>query len=90
MAVIHEVAFRRDAKIIRGDVEFLDGKQLGKFGLRPAIEFAFVTFAVGVLGGLKSAAGMRQVAQNVIQNIAGGGGVKRLRRRDEPQRFPGG
>ena len=62
MAVVNEIALRRDAKIFRGHVEFLDRQQLGKLFLRPTIKFPLVAFAVGVLGGKKSAAGMLHVA----------------------------
>ena len=70
MAVVNEIALRRDAKIFCRDVEFLDREQLGKSVLRPAVKLSLMTFAVGVLGGKKAAIGVRQVAQNVIQNVA--------------------
>ena len=70
MAVVNEVSCRRDAKIFCRDIEFLNGQKFRKFILRPAIEFPLVTFAVGIFGGEKSTAGMRHVAQNIIQNVA--------------------
>ena len=76
MAVIHKVSVLRDAEMLCRDDEFLWRKQLGKFVVRPAIEFSFLPFAVGVLGGKKSATRMRHVAEDVVQNIFCGGGVR--------------
>ena len=46
MAVVQEIARRRDAEIFCGDVEFLDGEQLGKFGLRPTVKFPLVALSL--------------------------------------------
>ena len=42
MAVVNEIALRRNAEIFYGHVEFLDGEQLGQFVLRPAVKFPLV------------------------------------------------
>src|SRR5438045_3115085 len=57
IAVIDEVSLLGDAKIFHGDFEFVWAEEPFQFGARPAIEFAFLAFAVGVLGGIKSALG---------------------------------
>ena len=88
MAVVNEIAFPGDSEIARRNVEFLRREQFRQFLVRPAIELPLVAFAVGVLGGIKSAVRMRHVAQDVIENVAGGVGVIRFLRRAAHSRFP--
>ena len=42
----------------------------------PEIKFTFLSFAVGVLGRIKSALRRREISQGVCQNFFGGIGVK--------------
>ena len=70
MAVIHKVSSLRNAEVARGYVEFLGRQQLRQLIVRPAVEFPLVAFAVGVLGGIESAVGMRHVAQDVGEDVA--------------------
>src|SRR5208282_4353745 len=83
MAVVNEVSFLCDSEAVRSDVEFSRRKQFLQFRARPAIELALVPFAVGIFGGIESAGGMRHVAQDVIEDVAGDGGVIRFLRRGE-------
>src|SRR6476646_75997 len=70
MAVIDKIAGFRNTEIARGNFEFLRREEFRKFLTRPAIEFAFVSFAVGVLSGIETTFGMGHIAQDIIENVA--------------------
>ena len=75
MTVVNEIALVGDAEMADRHIEFLDGEQFRKLVFRPAIKFSFVSFAVGVFGGIKPAVRMRHVAQDVIKDVAHSVGV---------------
>ncbi len=76
MAVVNKIAFPGDSEMARRNVEFFRRKQFRQFIVRPAIELALMPFAVGVLGGIKTALRMRHVAQDIIKDVPGGVGVE--------------
>ena len=93
MTVVNKVSFLGNSEMARRNVEFFRRKQFRQFFVRPAIELALVPFAVGILGGIEPAVRMRHVAEDVIKNVAGGGGVIRFLRRGElrePNTFSAG
>ena len=70
VAVVHEVALGGDAEVADGNFEFMGRQQLRHLLARPAIEFAFLAFAVGVFSGIESAFRMRHIAQHVADDVA--------------------
>src|ERR1019366_261876 len=83
MTVVGEIARFSDAEVTHGCFEFIRCQQFLQFRSRPAVKLSLVTFAVGVFGGVKTAVRMRHVAQDVIENVAGDGGVFCSFRRDD-------
>ena len=75
VAVILEIAFLRDAVMANHEGKFLSGEQFGKLGFGPAIEFAFVPFAIGILGGIPAAIGVGHITRQIAHHIAHYGGV---------------
>ena len=78
MAVVNEVALLGDAEVADRHLELLGREQLRQLGAGPAVELALVALAVGVLGGVEAAVGMRHVAQHVIEDVARDLGVAGL------------
>src|SRR5882672_2433474 len=70
MAVIDKITLLGDAEIADRQLELLRRQQARKFRARPAVELAFVPFAVRIFGGIKAALGMGHVAQDVIEDVA--------------------
>src|ERR1043166_1556340 len=64
IAVIDKVPLLGHTKIFHSHFEFVRAEEPFHFSARPAIELAFLAFAVGVLGGIKSALGAGHVAEN--------------------------
>ena len=73
--MIEEIAFLGDAKNCTATLNSSGVSKLGHFRARPAVEFSFLAFAVGIFGGIKSAFGMGHVAEHIADNIARDVGV---------------
>ena len=75
MTVINEIAFGGNAIVMGRHIIFLRAQKLGEFRFGPTIKLSFLAFAVGVLGGIKSALRVRHIPQDIVQNVPDGGGV---------------
>ena len=70
MAVVLEVAFLRDTVMADDDDGFPSGEQFVQLCFGPAIEFAFVSFAIGILGGIPAAIGVGHVSRQIANHVA--------------------
>ena len=75
MAVVLEVAFLRDAVMADDDGGFLGVENFVQLGFGPAIEFAFVPFAIGILGRIPAAIGVGHVTYQIAHHVAHHSGV---------------
>src|SRR5712691_5197296 len=71
MAVVGEITVLANAEIMHGELELIRSEELRKFFAGPAVELAFVTFTVGILGGVEAASGMSHIAKHIGKNVAG-------------------
>jgi hypothetical protein len=83
MAMIDEIAARRDTEMAGDNAQFVGIEEGSEIGLSPAIEFAFLPFAIGVLGGVESAVGMSHVTEDITEDIAGDVGEPGLTAEEE-------
>ena len=78
IAVVDEVALARDAEPGCDHVEGFGAEQPRQFSLGPAVEFPFLTFAVGILGRIKPAVRVGHVVGHIAQNVPGNVGMPGL------------
>src|SRR5690349_4522056 len=69
MTMIDKITLLSNSKIPDRNLEFFGCEQLGKLFARPAVEFAFVALAIGILGGIETAFRMSHVTAHIIKNI---------------------